>query len=1142
MPAPARSRQNAEKKDLRLELANRLIEQIESGTARWQKPWEAGEVLPPINVVTGKRYNGVNFQNLLMFSPDPSDPRWCTYKQAQEQGWQVRGGEHGTPLEKWSEYEHKRTEEEIVAIRAQAGPNAEIDPTERRLGVKHYTVFHASQIDGIPPLERKPRDQELEGRPDLRLDGLARNLGVELRRGGDRAFYRSSDDRVQMPLADDFQRAVEHDSTFLHELSHATGHSSRLKRELGNAFGSQKYAIEELRAEMSSAMTAAALGLGFDPSAQDREEGREIGNAAAYLASWLKALPGKERKQAIIGAIKDAQAISDYLIERVPEMEVAAPEVQGPEEAAVLHSVEAARGRLVRDIPEEVTPFLGSQQAMVTRDLLRNSEEKVFFCEKIQELQGIIQAMPATYDTDGKPDVGKPVGLRYFGPNGSQWFIIEKDRGDPANEGPGIPLQTQAFGLADLGQGYPELGYINIEEITRAGAELDYHFEPTNLLEIKKAHYPDLVRGKDAPDLPDPSPSNPLDPGLIAHLQERALIRDASHPDWSGLGDNVANAEAFVQRAAMRDPERAQRWARELRERTPEYSEAAGLHGERLLAIANDMESAAHRVAHPEVGDPVRFEPNDPDTLKGQPFSGRVIAALETSGGDIRYHLRAESGPEKDIEARVYGKDGKFRLIDLEQAVGFDRALPERQRGDSPEAPSQKNAYEMKLAAKRERFRALAEKARLQAQARLESARRMADIIPFGQPIMTGHHSEKRDRRFREKIHQAFGKGFGLLDKSEYYQRRADGVNPYAISSDDPDAIRKLKERLEILKMNQARMKVANAVIRKFDTPEDRKAGLERIGFTAQQAEKILTPDITGTVGFASYSLSNNNANIRRIEDRMKTLEKAATLKDRETQYAWGTVHENRDANRIQFLFPGKPDEDTRKLMKSEGFRWAPSEGAWQRQWTGNAVYSARMVIKALNARHGVEKGPAAPEPVAAEPEVSPREKAPQAFVAFHERVPAAVDALIEQEQARDREIRAREDALRSAYADLRVLQVRITDKQGKAQVVNGQEYLEKKLQAGLGRIGTERAGAVTKRVLEGPDGSVSRVNDPRFGEFCKQVEISAGGDLRRALQSLGVGVTVAAAAQEKAQEVEKAAPYRVPVRKAPDQDKGIGL
>ena len=180
VPAPLHSGNNTEKKDPRLELADRLIEQIEAGTASWQRPWEAGDVLAPVNAVTGKPYSGVNYQNLMMFSPDTSDPRWCTYKQAQEQGWQVRKGEHGIPIEKWWRYEHKRTEEEMGRLREQGA--ADPEPTEMRLGVRYYKVFHASQIDGIPPLERSPRP-EIQGTPDDRLRKLAGRFIVRRKTG-----------------------------------------------------------------------------------------------------------------------------------------------------------------------------------------------------------------------------------------------------------------------------------------------------------------------------------------------------------------------------------------------------------------------------------------------------------------------------------------------------------------------------------------------------------------------------------------------------------------------------------------------------------------------------------------------------------------------------------------------------------------------------------------------------------------------------------------------------------------------------------------------------------------------------------------------------------------------------------------------
>ena len=258
--------------------------------------------------------------------------------------------------------------------------------------------------------------------------------------------------------------------------------------------------------------------------------------------------------------------------------------------------------------------------------------------------------------------------------------------------------------------------------------------------------------------------------------------------------------------------------------------------------------------------------------------------------------------------------------------------------------------YEQKTEARKERYRALAEKSRARANELITRASTMASVIPFGQPILVGHHSEGRDRRYRARIGHTMSKGADLLKKADYYARRAESTNNYAISADDPDALEKLRERVAALKTVQERMKAANAAIRKHqkDGPEAQQAALKAIGFTAEQAVELLNPDFAGRLGFAPFQLTNNNATIKRLEARLKVLEKAQALEDRTTDYAWGTVRENKEANRIQFIFGGKPDEIVRKLMKANGFRWSPSETAWQRQLTSNAVYAAREIIKRI--------------------------------------------------------------------------------------------------------------------------------------------------------------------------------------------------
>ena len=99
----------------------------------------------------------------------------------------------------------------------------------------------------------------------------------------------------------------------------------------------------------------------------------------------------------------------------------------------------------------------------------------------------------------------------------------------------------------------------------------------------------------------------------------------------------------------------------------------------------------------------------------------------------------------------------------------------------------------------------------------------------------------------------------------------------------------------------------------------------------------------------APYQLSNNSANIRRIEQRIEVLKRNATRETKSEDYQGVvTLVENAEANRVQLVFPGKPSAEVRAKLKSNGFRWSPSEGAWQRQLNNSAVYWARELVKQL--------------------------------------------------------------------------------------------------------------------------------------------------------------------------------------------------
>lgn len=177
----------------------------------------------------------------------------------------------------------------------------------------------------------------------------------------------------------------------------------------------------------------------------------------------------------------------------------------------------------------------------------------------------------------------------------------------------------------------------------------------------------------------------------------------------------------------------------------------------------------------------------------------------------------------------------------------------------------------------------------------------------------------------------------GILDKIK-------GVGLGGISGDDPQAVEKLEAKLEALEKRQERMKTANAAVRMKDTEAgDQK--LREMGYSEADIKALREPDYCGRVGYSSFTLSNNNANIRRIKGRIEELKKRKT---EEAPSGWsfegGEVVVNTGENRLQIIFDDKPDADLRATLKGEGFRWAPSQGAWQRQLTDNAFRAARRI------------------------------------------------------------------------------------------------------------------------------------------------------------------------------------------------------
>lgn len=267
--------------------------------------------------------------------------------------------------------------------------------------------------------------------------------------------------------------------------------------------------------------------------------------------------------------------------------------------------------------------------------------------------------------------------------------------------------------------------------------------------------------------------------------------------------------------------------------------------------------------------------------------------------------------------------------------------------------PRPLNAYELKQQARRERYEDQAASASQASDATYQKARDMASVIPFGQPILVGHHSERRDRNYRGKIHTTFGKSFALQDKANHYARKAETVGTGGISSDDPDAVTKLTEKLAGLERSQVRMKAANKIIRSSQTTEGKILALVALGFSEPSAAQVLEKDFAGRVGFPAYALGNNNAAIRSTKQRIEQLmanQQRATVERKGNGY---TYREDTEENRVMFVFDTKPGTDTRKhislVMQAHGFKWSRTRTAWVRKLSNAAVWGAERVAQKLD-------------------------------------------------------------------------------------------------------------------------------------------------------------------------------------------------
>ena len=295
----SRKRDNGDRQDVYERVTATIVEQLEKGVRPWCKPWAGGHVAGPIHRPLrscGTPYRGINVLMLWVMAEVQgyTAPIWMTYKQAQALGGQVSKGEKSALV----------TYSGTVEKEGEGGDDGSEGGGQTIRFRRGYSVFNVEQIDGLPAHYYATHDSAPNpDAPIAEAEAFFAAIGADIRHGGLRAFFSPGLDHIQMPPFEAFDGAASYYETVAHEAVHWTSHESRLDREMPGETPKERYANEELVAEIGAAFLAAELGLAIEP----RED------HAAYIANWLQAL--KNDKRLIFKAAAEAQKAADYLIE-----------------------------------------------------------------------------------------------------------------------------------------------------------------------------------------------------------------------------------------------------------------------------------------------------------------------------------------------------------------------------------------------------------------------------------------------------------------------------------------------------------------------------------------------------------------------------------------------------------------------------------------------------------------------------------------------------------------------------------------------------------------------------------------------------------------------------------------------------------
>lgn len=296
-----RARTGQDRATLYDEITDKIIAELEAGRVPWVQPWGTEAAKAPLsmprNAASARPYSGINVLILwgAVIERGFAGQSWLTFRQALALGGHVRKGERGITVvyaDRFVPADERRRAHEM-------GEEAQAVPF-----LKRFTVFNTDQCDGLSADVATTAPMPLPGMIEPQVEALIKATGIDFRIGGNRAFYMPAEDYVQVPPPAAYFEPINWHRTALHELGHASGHPSRLNRDLGGPYGTKKYAFEELIAELCAAFSCASLGI--VPTVRH----------ADYIGSWLDVL--REDNRAIVRAASQASKAADYLLGFLP--------------------------------------------------------------------------------------------------------------------------------------------------------------------------------------------------------------------------------------------------------------------------------------------------------------------------------------------------------------------------------------------------------------------------------------------------------------------------------------------------------------------------------------------------------------------------------------------------------------------------------------------------------------------------------------------------------------------------------------------------------------------------------------------------------------------------------------------------------